>query len=93
MEYELVYEIDVLLNMIFHDIKLASAKGLNQKMKMKGSSSLALHGPESCLQAAALRVPSEDRPVDELGGKTIDVRMLEAEEGFHERVDDCIKHL
>jgi hypothetical protein len=45
------------------------------------------------LKAAALRVPSKERIVDELDGKTIDVRMLEAEEGFHKRVDNCIKHL
>jgi hypothetical protein len=79
LEYELVYEIDVLLDMIFHDIKLASAKGLTPKDEDEVI--LVLGTPPSrklrSLKAAALRVPSEDRLVDELGGKTIDVRMLE----------------
>jgi hypothetical protein len=31
LEYELVYEIDVLLDVVYHDIKLASTKGLTPK--------------------------------------------------------------
>jgi hypothetical protein len=53
---------------------------------------LALHGAESFLKAAALRVASENRLVDELARNTVDIRIFEAEEGFHERVDDCVKH-